>query len=156
MLNRAYSLITVKAIDDAESRVIRGMATSPEPDRMGDVIEPRGAKFKNPLPLLLQHDTTLPVGTAKFSKPTDDGIEFEAYNGDTPLHPCQKPLDLMTWVLRYIDPSLVVIDPFAGSGTTLRAAKNLGRKAVGIEREERYCEIIAQRMQQEILDMGAA
>lgn len=76
-VNRAYSIVQFKSID-GDSRVIRGIATSPEPDRMGDVIEPKGAKFKNPLPLLLHHDTRLPVGNAKFSKPTDDGIEFEA------------------------------------------------------------------------------
>ncbi len=78
VLNRAYSLVQFKAIEDAESRTIRGLATSPEPDRVGDVIEPKGAKFKNPLPLLLHHDTRMPVGSAKFAKPTEDGIEFEA------------------------------------------------------------------------------
>lgn len=77
-MNRAYSLVQFKAIDDADSRVIRGIATSPEPDRVGDIIEPHGAKFRNPLPLLLHHDSRLPVGTAKFHKPTDEGIEFEA------------------------------------------------------------------------------
>jgi hypothetical protein len=85
-----------------------------------------------------------------------DGIEFKSYNGDTPLHPCQKPLDLMQWILGFIDPLLRIVDPFAGSGTTLVAAKKLGRKSVGIEQEERYCEIAAQRLSQEVLDLGGA
>lgn len=76
-MNRAYSLLTVKAVDD-DQRIIRGVATSPEPDRMGDIVEPLGVKFKNPMPLLHQHDSTQPVGTVKFDKPTKEGITFEA------------------------------------------------------------------------------
>ena len=77
MHGQAYSVLRVKAID-AERRVITGVATTPTPDRVGDVIEPRGVSFKNPLPLLLYHDSQKPVGTVKFDKPTDDGITFSA------------------------------------------------------------------------------
>jgi len=58
--------------------VITGIATTPTPDRVGDIIEPLGVTFKNPLPLLLHHDHKLPVGTVKFFPPTRDGIMFEA------------------------------------------------------------------------------
>jgi HK97 family phage major capsid protein/HK97 family phage prohead protease len=77
-MHRAYSVLHVKAVDGAQ-RVITGTATTPEPDRLGDVIEPLGVKFKNPLPLLLFHDTKRPVGTVKFDKATKDGITFSAH-----------------------------------------------------------------------------
>lgn len=76
-MNRAYSVLTVKAVDD-EQRIITGVATTPTPDRMGDIIEPLGVRFKNPLPLLHQHRSSEPVGTVKFDKPTKDGITFVA------------------------------------------------------------------------------
>lgn len=81
MLQRAYSVLHIKAVD-AERRVITGKATTPTPDRLGDVVEPHGVKFKNPLSLLLFHDGTRPVGTVRLSKPTDDGIDFEAHIPD--------------------------------------------------------------------------
>jgi HK97 family phage major capsid protein/HK97 family phage prohead protease len=77
MLDRAYALLTVKALD-AERRTITGIASTPEPDRMGDVIEPLGISFKNPLPLLLHHDTHKPVGSVTFTTPTPEGLAFEA------------------------------------------------------------------------------
>src|SRR6185295_8328980 len=68
-------------------------------------------------------------------------------------HPTQKPLALMKWCLGFA-PQGTVLDPFMGSGTTLRAAKDVGRKAIGIEIEERYCEIAAKRMAQEVLPLA--
>jgi HK97 family phage major capsid protein/HK97 family phage prohead protease len=76
-MDRAYSVLHIKGIDD-EKRVITGIATTPTPDRMGDIIEPLGVTYKNPLPLLLYHDHRSPVGTVQFDKPTKDGINFTA------------------------------------------------------------------------------
>ena len=67
-------------------------------------------------------------------------------------HPSTKPLALMTEIISlFTDAGETILDPFMGSGTTLRAAKDLGRKAIGIEQNERYCEISARRMGQEVL-----
>jgi site-specific DNA-methyltransferase (adenine-specific) len=66
-------------------------------------------------------------------------------------HPAQKPLALMKWSMTQVGAlSGIVLDPFMGSGTTLRAAKDMGMQAIGIEIEERYCEIAAKRMAQEV------
>jgi site-specific DNA-methyltransferase (adenine-specific) len=74
-----------------------------------------------------------------------------------PDHPCPKPLALMRELVSlFSDPGEMILDPFMGSGTTLRAAKDLGRRAVGIEIEERYCEIAAKRLSQEVFDMEPA
>ena len=70
-------------------------------------------------------------------------------------HPAPFPLKLATRAISSTSAQLVV-DPFAGSGTTLRAAKDLGRRSIGIELDERYCEIAAKRMGQEVLDFGGA
>jgi hypothetical protein len=67
-------------------------------------------------------------------------------------HVNQKPVALMAWVLSLV-PAGAVLDPFAGSGSTLVAAKEAGRRAIGIEIEERYCEIAANRCRQEVLGL---
>jgi HK97 family phage prohead protease/HK97 family phage major capsid protein len=77
MLNRAYSLLQVKRVDEA-ARIITGMASTPTPDRTGDVVEPDGAQFKLPLPLLWQHDSKQPIGHVTAAKVTKTGIEIVA------------------------------------------------------------------------------
>ena len=78
---------------------------------------------------------------------------FPTVNGYPSKHPCEKPAALVRHAIEVShSPDLLpILDPFMGSGSTLRAAKDLGRKAIGIEIEERYCEIAAKRMGQEVL-----
>ena len=67
-------------------------------------------------------------------------------------HPNQKPLQLIKILVNALcKPGGVVLDPFSGSGTTLRAAKDLGRRAIGIEISEEYCEMTVNRLRQEVL-----
>ena len=71
-------------------------------------------------------------------------------------HQTEKPLPLMRELISlFTDPEDVILDPFMGSGTTLRAAKDLGRKAIGVETEERWCEAAAQRLSQEVFALPA-
>ena len=89
-----------------------------------------------------------------------DGVEY-MQRGDPDRdrgHPCPKPVDFMRWLVvrTSVQHADLILDPFMGSGTTLRAAKDLGRHAIGIEIEERYCEIAAKRLAQEVLDFGAS
>lgn len=77
LTRRAYSLLEIKAVNE-DRRIIRGVATTPAVDRVGDIVEPLGVKFSNPMAFLWQHDHSKPIGTVKFDKPTASGITFEA------------------------------------------------------------------------------
>jgi DNA methylase len=86
-----------------------------------------------------------------------DAAPGRGFNHKHRLHPSEKPLSLMErLVLLCSEPGDLILDPFAGSGTTLLAAKKLGRRAVGVELSERYCEVAAERLGQEVLDLGSA
>ena len=80
-----------------------------------------------------------------------DGFNRKSERGIPRVHPTQKPIVLMKWCMDFFPDAEIILDPFMGSGTTLRAAKDLGRRAIGIEIEERYCEIAAKRMAQAVL-----
>jgi len=68
-------------------------------------------------------------------------------------HPTQKPLSLFCWCMGFAPDAHTILDPFMGSGTTLRAAKDLGRKCIGIDIDEKSCEIAARRLGQEVLPL---
>jgi HK97 family phage prohead protease len=77
MLHRAYALLQVKQVDE-DARVITGMATTPTPDRLQDIVEPDGAQFKLPMPLLFHHDARQPIGHVIKAKVSKAGIEIVA------------------------------------------------------------------------------
>ena len=83
-----------------------------------------------------------------------DGVFRDSESG-TRFHPAQKPVAVMQWCLSLM-PSGSVLDPYAGCGPVLIAAKNINRRAIGIEIEERHCEIAAKRLSQGVLPMVAS
>lgn len=108
-----------------------------------------------------QHELAIAArwNTSKFSEDSilrADIFRFNATPSAEREHPVEKPVEMLTWLMTPITrEGSLVLDPFAGSGSTLEAAKRIGRGAVGIEAEERYCEIAAKRLQQEVLPLEA-
>src|SRR4029434_8305750 len=76
-MEHSHAILHVKDVRE-DQRWIAGIATTPSPDRVGDIVEPLGIKYMNPLPLLWQHDAASPVGWVTFAKPTKQGIDFTA------------------------------------------------------------------------------
>lgn len=133
----------------------RSMFRYPVPKAVGSIFYPSGAGmgpwgFTCSQPIFYYgKDPYLTAGLG--SRPDSfSTTEPAEENG----HPCPKPIGTMRWlVVKASLPGETVLDPFMGSGTTLVAAKEMGRRAIGIEMEERYCEIAAQRCSQEVLGL---
>ena len=157
-----FSGVVVPAISAALKMVKRGAVFSPAPsawilpapDALGAVYIPAANGrspwgFQNIAPVLLYGTApNLHLGAKQTAMKARGRSEVELG------HPCPKPVEWMTWLVDLVsEHGDVVLDPFAGSGTTLQAAKNLGRKAIGIEIEERYCEIAAKRLAQEVMPL---
>lgn len=92
--------------------------------------------------------TNLPITAKVFRYPIHQHNQTSTHE-----HLAQKPISLMAWCIQLAKEYKTILDPFMGSGTTLRAAKDIGRKCIGIEIEEKYCEIAARRLQQEVLPL---
>lgn len=106
------------------------------------------------LPWKPAHQEIYVLGKGFTGRRTSDVLHFSpvqamAKNGRT--HPHEKPVELMTELISKCPPG-VIADPFCGSGSTLRAAKNAGRRSIGIEINERYCELAARRCMQQVLE----
>lgn len=109
--------------------------------------------------LLMTGDSAYLFGEPPASRPGAHVIPGRIIDADSSGkqadHPCPRKLNHAAWLVRWWSaPEDTIVDPFMGSGTTLVAAKNLGRKAIGIEIEERYCEIAAKRLSQEVFDFS--
>lgn len=104
------------------------------------------------------HEEIYVIGSGFTGRRTGSVLRFNAIAGTVALvngrhHPTEKPTALMQALIDKC-PDGVIVDPFMGSGSTLRAAANLGRRAIGIEIKERYCSIACTRLQQQALPIG--
>jgi site-specific DNA-methyltransferase (adenine-specific) len=135
----------------------RMMFAYPEPTAIGCVFTPSGAGlspwgFQVMHPILF-YGADPYLADGKGSRP--NGFRTERPNLEKVDHPCPKPLPWMTWAVnRASRLGETILDPFMGSGTTLLAARLDGRRAIGIEIEERYCEIAVERLAQGVLALG--
>ena len=102
-------------------------------------------------------DSNGQVDTRRLGDVWTDAAPGLGFQSHIRRHPNEKPVSVLLKLVGGVSKAPdVIADPFMGSGTTLRAAKDLGRRSIGIEVDERYCEIAAKRLGQEVLDFGGA
>jgi site-specific DNA-methyltransferase (adenine-specific) len=139
---------------------IRNMFLYPQPDDLGGLVSESATGvgrwgFTIIQPILFYGSDPF-LRTGKGSR-ANSIVGVYPNDANTVDHPCAKPIRPWRWLVsRTSLEGETIIDPFMGSGTTLRAAKDLGRKAIGVELEERYCEIAAKRLRQSVLDLEVA
>ena len=133
----------------------RGLHAYPSPRDIGCVYCPSGAGI-GPWGFTLFHPILFYGPRASKVLGPTSMQSFDTASRLGVSHPCPKPIRWMTWAIGLAStPGETILDPFAGSGTTLLAAKLSGRKAIGIEIEERYCEEAAMSCSQEVLGLVA-
>jgi len=96
----------------------------------------------------------LPYKTVRIFRHMWTGFQRDSEVGEKHLHPTQKPVELFKWCLNWFPKCNIILDPFSGSSPVLRAAKDLNRYSIGIEIEEKYCEIAAKRCSQEVMELS--
>jgi len=149
--------IIKKLIDRCKRSAVFGFAPNiflfPTPDVIGGIFVPAGCgrnKWGWTMFMPIFFYGGAPQLNLGAKSTVMSSVDISNKNG----HPMAKPTAWMNWLIDLAtDKNDVVIDPFMGSGTTLVAAKSYGRKAIGIEIEEKYCEIAANRLRQEILPL---
>jgi hypothetical protein len=95
-------------------------------------------------------------GTARTFRHAWMGLLRASENGQRVLHPTQKPVALMNWCLSFFPDARLVFDPFCGSGPVPRACKDRGIRCIAAELSEEYCAVTAERLSQNVLDLGGA
>lgn len=150
--------VVAPAIADAVAATRRGAVFSgphlqelPKAAAIGGIFCPVGSGrhswgFKTFLPVLFYGTDPL------LHKGARPNVIQSSAQAEKNGHPCPKPIEWLRWLVNRVAlPGEVIVDPFAGSGTTLVAAKESGFRAIGVELEERYCEIAARRLAQDTL-----
>lgn len=158
----AWKTLILPVISDAVKGAKRGcvftgphLQEQPKADAIGGIYCPAGSGrhswgFKTFLPVMF-------YGTApNLQNGAKPNTLRSSATAEKNGHPCPKPLEWMAWLIGLAsEPGDLIVDPFMGSGTTLRAAKDLNRRAIGIELSEKYCEIAARRMSQDVFNFEA-